>query len=847
MFARRETKCRGGRGGRRCALGLALLLLLLAAWPAFGADVAIELSGIEYRVLPAVDHRDQVLAADQAIAGDIIEVSVGAVNVGSEPSSNLQIAFFYTEERSSRHNLIGISTTDAIEGGEAIRPTVYWDTTYLTPGIYIIVAAATSESASEISQNKIKTMTAEGTIEEPKTLKILYEGEAVIWPTVEGALNVDSDDVLQGIPLCSFEWYDSYTAPFSFTNLGMVPLESLAVAMSLRLTGDAWEDADTQSLPGVDVAKVVEPGAKVNANIEWQSLDLIDATFAAVFGALPRDSRGFKFASLDQAYEMALTFTITPGSNPSPTFGPVSLTHPGGATGKGFAVYPELLDFVFPAPAACSLGTSSEIAGATCSSAGAGAIHVPPAAGRSGMTYLAAADELFALNRSGKAKDCAKLGDVITRQPVWGLASSETFGSLNRETAVVFAVTDVGEVHAFEASTIANSGIVTDFAEADLPGWADGVLDMRSGAASVAVAAPYLVFGDDEFLQYIIVASEQEIRTLARESDVASGMPWASVTSHDIDADGGIVVATKREQNGISRPDRPGYAFFFGRRTGTSGRTRGALYAANLRMPEDVKGITSFDIGAEPTTTLALWEHDDREFVFFGTAAGEIVALSGKDAWGGASGGFVTSLQIETRALMDRQIKPVVGFDIVEDNGSYSVYASTASRLYVMPIRIDGASIEFGEPAELQPSLSRRPDAEMTSGPVVVAGLVGHAGVFVNYTVLGDEMVAGFSVAKSAEGGYSIDDIVVRLWTPAEGTGLMSESLYATFQYKVSDPTQPIVARIGGSDWRLLISATSGSSGRLYAFDIGGDSSELRGNGDLEAGASTITEGSPSG
>lgn len=839
LAGRRRT-----RWARRIALlvAAAVVFLVLAPAGALAETTVVDLSDVAFRVLTKTTSID--LEEDQATAGDIVELTVEAEKKPSADPQSVQVAFFYTEERSKRHNLIGVATTRAITADVTLRPTVYWDTTLLTPGIYEIEVFEWKDGAPTDPEANLKG---------EETLKILREDETVVWPSIDGALGYEilGKEALFAPTPCTLNWTFGLDTnpPFVFTNLGTLDLQTLSVNVEVIVENDAWDEPQSQALPDPEVdLEPVAAGERGTATITLPYNDLFDGSFAAVFDATPADANGFRFIDLDAAFSMSIGFTIRPGANGTPAFDPDKILLPTIEASWTYSIYPRIRKFVFPSPAACCAPTIDEEDAAPCPAHAISDVTVAPVVGPSGIAYLAAGNALYELTAAGGFRMSIDLGagGGVVRRPVWGYKPSDQTRTL------VFVATADGRIHALEGSTLGYEDVGFAYAGFDGGNWASGILTLDSAD----VAQPQVLRSESDLVSFLVVGSADGIWAFD-----AAGRLWKdSFSGYDIDTDSGIVVATK---NGT---DLPGYAFFFGKEaSNTQGGTTDTLYAADLTRSVTtgtvptigVKGIYAVAVFAgTPSTPLSLRRIAGKEYVLFGTENGEVIAIDAEDAWNSTdSAGFATNVSVlRWEIASGAQATKIVGVEIVEQANAYTLYANTARLLYRVELTTSPLGLA-ATPTELAPSLSR--SSTMTSAPLIGTGLITGENdefVFVRYGAEGNSVIAGFVVRPGSVGDVEIHDLVVRVWEPAGGVESMKKNaLYARFRFPVEGATEPVlVSPFGpGSPLRYLYVAGSGpAGGLLHGLDLTtGAASEtaLFPEVDLQEGASTIPEGAPSG
>jgi len=159
------------------AVGALIGLLLCVGGPSAVAGSTVSLSDLEF----------------EQVSGRLFELSVRVEGISTALSST-QIGFFYTEQRTRRHNLIEVATVMPIAVGDWLRPGVRWDTSELNPGLYKLRAVVMDDPG--VSAENWEDEDA-GTY---RYVIVDQEGPGLIWPSEDISLRL-KDEIL-----CSMDW-----------------------------------------------------------------------------------------------------------------------------------------------------------------------------------------------------------------------------------------------------------------------------------------------------------------------------------------------------------------------------------------------------------------------------------------------------------------------------------------------------------------------------------------------------------------------------------------------------------------------------------------------------------------
>ncbi|MBU0595915.1 hypothetical protein KJ567_04445, partial [Candidatus Bipolaricaulota bacterium] len=106
------------------------------------AGVGQNSAGIDVSVVSL--HVGWTYGLDQALVGDTVRINARVRNGGTEAVGQFTVDFFFTETITGEHGKIGTQTVSGLAPGEENRPVVSFDTTGLTPGIYVFSAEVDS-------------------------------------------------------------------------------------------------------------------------------------------------------------------------------------------------------------------------------------------------------------------------------------------------------------------------------------------------------------------------------------------------------------------------------------------------------------------------------------------------------------------------------------------------------------------------------------------------------------------------------------------------------------------------------------------------------------------------------
>jgi len=776
----------GRESARR--VGLSLVLLGLFSVSGWGATT--------------IAFKDLDLSANQAVAGNVIEVSVLVENSGAEQSPNLEIGFFYTEARTYRHGLIGKTTIDRMEPGTKLRPTVYWDTVNLTQGIYHIVAAVLGDPIP-VTVNS----TAIDPTDATDFVMIIRDGSPVIWPEVDGALKDYSKTLTGPILLCSTEWstepeysgagaHRVTPAQFTFTNLGSETIETGTVRTSFLFASDL--NADPIYLEENAFSQTVASGAK--RNLEF-FVDL------GLLAAKAYDELDDEVIVLGETVSVHLVFEFTPTAEEAIVY------YPALDTGLSIHLSPDVEEFVFPERSTCSFAAGSSSSATAAASTSIAAITVAPAGGQYGRTYIASGSSLYALNRIGEyagESSSVDVGATITAPPVWGYLERGT----GTDTALIFLVSEDGSltVVADELSfiTLASQQLgfkSESFALYTEDDWGTGSIAVSSSA----LTKPAFVYSDseDQIIDQICVGAEDGIHWYSTE-----GIETHHEENVVVDVDKGLIVTTLGS-------DDMAYAFCYGTIASGTG-----LIASN-NTHADSGGLASKVMYSSPaavSTELAYGEFvtgsQSARFALFGTATGDLVIVDAND----------TARTFPSNQTLDLSNEPIAGVTVV-GSGTDQCTLYVNDRQWIYELLVTGVT-SSGLPsiAPLRRTLQPSPSATLSMiHPIEILTMDDETTLlFATYSQSGSDQtqVAGFVVPSREDQSASeveLSPIRVELWADpfsAIPSPSGTEPKTAEFLFAGEAFTQPVTAARTYNGYRMLVGASEDGEGRVYSFDL---------------------------
>jgi len=202
---------------------LGFFLVLVFSFSPGGQQAAppdIVITDIEFEIIPQPTEGERPqLKEKQAILGDIIRIRAVIANKGG-PVGKFRVEFFFLEDITKETDQIDTVVVYGLKEGEELKPTATWNTSWLIPGEYVIIARAIpeGEDPNTLCDNEIPRGECDGEPAKPPTdytLVILTEGLAISQPRVGSP-----------IPKCPMgEDTIEQTDLFQITNLGTIDIK----------------------------------------------------------------------------------------------------------------------------------------------------------------------------------------------------------------------------------------------------------------------------------------------------------------------------------------------------------------------------------------------------------------------------------------------------------------------------------------------------------------------------------------------------------------------------------------------------------------------------------------------
>ena len=783
------------------AVAIAALLLCLGT-PGVIADSVVSLSELQV----------------ERVNGQLYEVSV-RVEGESSGQQSIEIGFFYTEQRTRRHNLIGIATVMPIEAGEWLRPGVNWDTSSLNPGLYKLRAIVMDDPGvyAEFWEDE-----AAGVYE---YVIVQQAGAGLVWPSEDVSLQLVEEI------LCSMDW----------DKLSGNPTPTATLQSVWNLGGESIDPADpTDLLARGTVTLIDEDGSSASPSEPFEVGGAIIGTEIAPGTSADLRILGFDLHSFVRAtlieyidetkpYEdqiklgspipvrMAMTFS-TPsaseiaGSLQGFTVYLPATTDPQLPAPNVFSLYTDVEDFIFPNRETCSTSADEAVYGSST---------IPPVpsltSGFRWDTYVVGgnapgkADTIYVLNRFGdygerptysvveRAEDGRRTAtpiDIVAR-PAVGVGVDPN--AKTNKPVLFFTAPDGYLRGLLDDGAVFNTAWQPDE-------WTHNAIRVPSLSGELSPPAlaprpqPDKRTSAQDPTEFVVVGSSEGLY-IYQLTFGGAGVP-AEYYKYE-----GYSVRTDLAPFIVSNPNDEWLVYFFAQKQGESAVK---LWGANISRKEEPDSAVLFLGGDLPSTEIvgAMRSDgtEDTAILFFGTKNGKVHAV---DANYIATGNRLADGPSIGQEILGMR---VVASDAA-DPTTYSIYANAkTNRLHRVVAVGAGAFFQFGGVETYAPRFSNQ---YLMSAPLEVLPETADSPGLIFLTYEGGPLVVldlGLEdVARSMR---------VSVWRPVWKDDQLSQ-LRIPFEFPGAGFTRPVVARIAeiGTDVRLLI-GSAGSDGRVYAFDL---------------------------
>jgi hypothetical protein len=764
--------------------------------------------------------------------GSTYEVSV-RVESASSSALSVEIGFFYTEERTRRHNLIGIATVVLMDTGDWVRPGIRWNTEGLNPGLYKLRAVVMNAPGVSVENQR-----DDGGYD---YVAVLLQDAGLVWPPQEVRLVLTENQTIGEEILCSMDWdrLDGYPTPTaSLPNVWNVGSKTITAS---ETGGSQLLVRGVVSLLGEDGVSVATSSFDFGGSIEPTQLEISPGTPAPTLAVKRVDVQQFVRAAVELYVEQerdkgdvqlrlgspisirtALEFTTSDIDGKSiarslqsfRAFLPAS-TDPTLPEANVFSLYTDVEDYVFPRQGSCS--TSPDTAVVMSSS-------VPPVAsidtGVRWNTYVVATegsgDKIYLLSRRGQyggiygspVSVFAREGTGattaaaarITSRPAVGVGADPSSGFSKKP--VLFFCADDGYLRAF-------MDLGTSFSRVWNPdGWTANAVQVPVGQ-DLALSPPAVmprpqidryVFQQDS-TEYAIVGSSQGLYVYRLEFGGTTGQ--ALFRAYE-----GYDVSTELTPFAVKRGAKR-LVYFFARKDGETVTRLWAVDLSTTLAPSSVVLLVGGDTPSTEITAAKTSEvGEDLTYIFFGTRDGKIYAVN---TTAGTVGDAVATVPVLGSQIIG--VKSVVSSDGTE----YHVYANTtANRLFHLVATTGTSSLRFSAETAYSPPYSNEylmgPSLEILPGE----SLQRPGMLFLSYQ-------GGPAVALDLASPDTL--LMIDAWAGVwnEDATRPTELTLTPFEFFGCDPVgceefgAPIVMRSGGGDRRLLLPSASGT---VYAFDL---------------------------
>jgi len=784
--------------GRRALRAVFCLLAVSVLCFAIGASVCasdVELTSLEFEVFDG----DQQNPPDQATAGDPVQVLVNVQNTSGVPLDRaIEIGFFFTEEYTRRHNLIGTATVMPLATDEPLRPGVVWDTTSLNPGLYKLIAIVMDDPAVAAENRTL--------IEAPDVyaydyLKIIAAGEARVWPPE----TVFTGDTM--VDLCSTTWDEGGSLMVGLlTELWNLGAESISRA-NLTITGFAELVGSDQGARIVENAVLVpsvaiDTGQKGKLTLTLRLEEFIDVVFEELLTDEPIE------LGSPLPIRLGLTFATSTTPGPLESFSiylPPETDPQAGTAGAYVSLFTDIEEWTFPHACAAEADATMSI----------GAVNLAPVPepGLRGRVCVVSDATIFLIKNSGDLLDSRSFSSAITSRPTIGYGFTGF-----TEHPIFYFVTADGLLHSLAAPdgfSDVGEGPAIEVPTADSPA---GNADAPPVSRAAILPIPYeedpdtgssVSDSDQPATQYVIVGSGAGLHVYR-----ADGSLYTSYEGYSVD--------TRFAPRAVSDSEAAtaDVVFFFGTNATTD---EYGLYAVDVA--ENVEsGDLALLLDSPATTEMVLGEIErpiggDRKdaYLLFGTEDGTLYAVNVRE------GKTVTRTgDIQEYALGTQPLGLQVVEHVREDDGvqSLRVYANGADRrVYLVTLGYNasvrlylGDDPAIADDADIwKPRLSNLNPLER---PLEILG-PGKAGSGSPGLLLLSYGSAGPPASAGPLAVFDLDDptelVSVLVWGQTQTDFLLSSS--GVF-------TSPVVS-IAPAGYRLVVGESRlDGQGAVYAFDL---------------------------
>ncbi|HDS29165.1 MAG TPA: hypothetical protein ENN96_01630, partial [Candidatus Acetothermia bacterium] len=693
-----------GLQGAAAVLAAAALFLAISVTgnPSDGDSAPILLSDLQYELVSGSLETDRTY-----------EINV-RVESGSESPQSAEIGFFYTEQRTRRHNLIGIATAFLLSRGDWVLSSIRWNTAGLNPGLYGLQAVVLG--------------TPEIVVEGEDSVAVILADTGLVWPPQEVRLEL-AEEVL-----CSMDWdrLDGYPTPratlFDIWNVGSRPITAtdsgasqLLVRGVVTLLDEEAAAASTSvfDLSGTPALVVLSPSplaagaaapstafVRVDLNrfvreaitlyVEQQQ-DVDEVTLRLGSPIPIRTALEFTTDDISQK-PLARSLQSFRAFLPS-------TTDPQATSSAWFSLYTDVEDFIFPRHETCS--TSPETPGNLSPSVLPVASLEHAAAWN---TYVvvetsSGGDEIYLLSRRGQyggiygspipvlARNDAGIPTTmaakITARPVVGVGADPAAGFSRKP--VLFFCGDDGFLRAY-------MDLGNTFSRVWNPdGWSSNAVRVPTGSdkalsppAVIPRVQPERFSFQQDATEYVVVGSSEGLYVYRLEYGGTTGQAlFRSYTGYN--------VMTEFPPFVVKRGTRR-LVYFFARRDTETTTRLWAVDVSTTALPTSVVLLLG---GDTPSTEIVAAKDgdlaEDLTYLFFGTRDGKVYAVN-------TTSGTVGMPEAE-RTLGNR-ILGVRAVASTESTG-YEVYANTeGNRLFRIPAAVVGTTLQLSTEEAFNPPYS---------------------------------------------------------------------------------------------------------------------------------------------
>jgi len=799
----------------------AVAVVLLAAVPAGTADMGAPQVSLS-------DLRCEQVGQDARL----YEVSV-RVESAAPQAQSVEIGFFFTEERTRRHNLIGIVTVILVDADDWVRPGIQWDTSGLNPGLYKLRAVVMD--TPDVSVENWRD-------EEEKTydyVAVLLPDAGLVWPPKDVRLVLTKDSTAGEEILCSMDWdrLDGYPTPTASLadvwNVGGQTITAgagtsqLLVRGVVTLTGEDGVDSapTTFDFGGtIDPAELAIPPGEAATTVAVKRVDLERFVRAAIelYVEQEKESGAVRLRLGDPiAIRTALEFrtsdiegkSIAGSLQSFLAYMPAS-TDPALSGATVFSLYTDVEDFVFPRQTTCATSPDTAITPS---------LSVPPIpsldTGLRWNTYVIAADDggdkIYLLSRRGQyggiygspfpvqARDDAGVptgapASILPRPAVGVGEDRSATRPVNRP--VLFFCADDGFLRAF-------MDLGTSLSPQSPDGWTANAVRVPAGSngalSPVAVlprpSVDMYTIGQDA-TEFVIVGSAQGLYVYRVEFGATGGSAlYRSYEGYNVST----AFAPFAVKSGAKR-----LVYFFARKEGETVSRLWSVDVSSLAAPASVVLLVGGDVPSTELTAARTADlGEDLTYLFFGTEGGRIYTV---DTTSGAVGAAVADVRSLGSPIMG--VRAVVSATAT----SYDVYANTsANQLFRLSANVTGGSLRYAQETPYSPPYSN----EYLMGPLleILPPNSEHPGmIFLSYA-------GGPLVALDLEDPDQL--MLIDVWADVWSGGAVrpAELALTPFEFlgcadgRCGGFSALTVARSGGEDRRLLLQSANGA---VYAFDL---------------------------